>query len=75
MITRAYEYKHGKVEVPSAAASFKDGKSIPPWASEAVAKAVSLQLVNGYPDGTLRPGNPATRAEAVKLIADLRFQL
>lgn len=75
LITRAYEYKHGLIAVPSGSVSFQDWKSIPSWASEAVTKAVSLKLVSGYPDGTLRPGNPTTRAEAVKLIADLRFQL
>ena len=75
LIIRAYEYKHGQVAAPSETVSFQDGKSIPSWASEAVTKAVSLQLVSGYPDGTFRPGNPTTRAEAVKLVADLRFKL
>lgn len=75
LIIRAYEYKHGLIAAPATTASFRDATSIPSWASEAVAKSGSLQLVNGYQDGTFRPGNPATRAEAAKLIVGLRLQL
>lgn len=75
LITRAYEYKHGLLAMDSSTSSFRDSKSIPSWASEAVTKAGSLQLVNGYPDGTFRPESPATRAEAVKIIVGLRLQL
>ncbi|MNC38771.1 Endoglucanase precursor [compost metagenome] len=75
LITRAYENKHGAITMPLATPSFRDGKSIPSWANEAVIKASSLQLVNGYTDSTFRPGNPATRAEAVKLIVGLCLQM
>ncbi|CCQ95747.1 exported hypothetical protein [[Clostridium] ultunense Esp] len=36
---------------------------------EAVAKLVSLGVVNGYPDGTFRPDQPITRAEFAKIVA------
>lgn len=38
------------------------------WAQEIVAKATAAGYVNGYPDGTFRPGMPVSRAELLKLI-------
>lgn len=38
------------------------------WAEADVVGLTSLGIVNGYSDGTYRPMNPLTRAEAVKLI-------
>ena len=37
------------------------------WAMEAVDNAVSLGIINGYPDGTFRPDDPITRAEAIAI--------
>ena len=38
------------------------------WFAEHVAKGQTLGLIEGYPDGTFRPTQPITRAEAAKLI-------
>ena len=48
--------------------SFADSDKISPWAKEAVAAAYESQLISGYPDKTFRPGNQASRAEAVAII-------
>lgn len=37
------------------------------WATESVSTLVSLDLINGYPDGTFRPDNPIKIEEFVKL--------
>lgn len=42
---------------------FQDNTRISPWAREAMEWAVSLGLVSGYSDNTLRPANGITRAE------------
>ncbi|MCR4427756.1 MAG: S-layer homology domain-containing protein [Caldiserica bacterium] len=39
------------------------------WAFGFVETSVSRGLIKGYPDGTFRPENPATRAEACAIIA------
>ncbi|HUW63492.1 MAG TPA: S-layer homology domain-containing protein [Spirochaetia bacterium] len=41
------------------------------WAYANIEKLVSLGAITGYPDGTFRPLNHATRAEAVTVIASL----
>lgn len=48
-------------------ATFPD---VPPnsWFAQHVAKGEALGLLEGYPDGTFRPAQPITRAEAAKLI-------
>ncbi|MDQ6420637.1 family 10 glycosylhydrolase [Paenibacillus sp. LHD-117] len=48
--------------------TFKDVSSIPDWAKEAVDQAVSAGLIDGYDDGTFRPGDPITRSEITALI-------
>lgn len=47
---------------------FADESEIPGWARDAVAKALSLNLINGYPDGTFRPAELTTRGQAVTFI-------
>ena len=37
------------------------------WAYEAISSAAEKGWINGYPDGTFRPENAITRAEAVTL--------
>lgn len=38
------------------------------WAKEYILKAVGAGWIDGYPDGTFRPNNEITRAEAMKII-------
>lgn len=38
------------------------------WANEAVLSLSELEIINGYPDGTFRPGNAVTRDEFVKMM-------
>ncbi|MFC0214609.1 S-layer homology domain-containing protein [Paenibacillus chartarius] len=49
-------------------ASFTDQSDISPWARQAVAAAVALGIVSGYPDNAFKPQSNATRAEAVAVI-------
>ena len=47
---------------------FDDAGSISSYATEAVSWACSVGILSGYPDGTLRPGGQATRAQIAKMI-------
>ncbi|MHB8984210.1 MAG: S-layer homology domain-containing protein [Carboxydocellales bacterium] len=47
--------------------SFKDSTDVPEWAKAAVAD----NLVNGYPDGTLRPNENISRGEALTVFLKL----
>ena len=38
------------------------------WFANAIADAVELGLIGGYPDGTVRPNNNITRAEACAIV-------
>ena len=49
--------------------AFKDNGDIPSWAKDSVDKMVSLGIITGYGDGTFKPNNMITRAEACTLIA------
>ena len=66
MVVRA-----AKLVPASGELTFKDAAMIDPWARGYVVTAVKDGIVNGYPDGTFRPLNHATRAEAVTVIARL----
>ncbi|MFB9275215.1 S-layer homology domain-containing protein [Cohnella cellulosilytica] len=48
---------------------FADDKAAPPWARAALATASGSGVLAGYPDGTLRPNEPVTRAEMAAMIA------
>ncbi|WP_018758130.1 discoidin domain-containing protein [Paenibacillus terrigena] len=49
--------------------AFTDQSSIPAWASEAVAQAVELGLIQGYADQRFMPNQPISRAEMVTMVA------
>ena len=48
------------------AANFSD--TVGHWAEEDVNKAHTRSLITGYPDGTFRPDQPITRAEAIAIV-------
>lgn len=52
----------------AALAQFSDAADIGSWARAAAAALVEKGLVRGYPDGTFKPNNSITRAEAVVLL-------
>jgi hypothetical protein len=54
-----------KVDV---AIDFTDAGEVSAWAVEAVKWAVSIGLLRGYADGSVKPGATATRAEVATLI-------
>ncbi|MFO8060554.1 MAG: S8 family serine peptidase [Bacillota bacterium] len=43
-------------------------EELPEWAAEAVAWCLEVDLFRGFPDGTFRPGQMTTRAQAVVLL-------
>lgn len=49
-------------------AAFVDSEEIHGYAESFIAHASELGIVNGYPDGTFKPMNNVTRAEAAKII-------
>ncbi|WP_449600262.1 alpha-L-fucosidase [Paenibacillus sp. Marseille-Q9583] len=49
-------------------AKFTDSKEISSWASDAIAYAKQIGIVNGYADGSFRPQDEISRAEMVTLI-------
>ncbi len=51
--------------------AFSDVKSTD-WFAGAVAKASAAGYITGYPDGTMKPGNPITREEAASIIAIIK---
>lgn len=48
--------------------AFSDTSSVSDWALDGYAKTVKAQVINGYPDQTLKPQNTATRAEATIML-------
>lgn len=67
MIIRALDEKVSS----QPALSFTDAENIPTWAKGYVAKAVNLEIINGYSDGTFKANNQATRAESAKMISKM----
>jgi hypothetical protein len=49
-------------------ARFEDWRAVPPDARQAMAVAILLGIINGYPDGTLRPLRPLSRAEGATIL-------
>ncbi|MBD2867796.1 asparaginase domain-containing protein [Paenibacillus arenilitoris] len=56
-------------EGEGASLTFTDAGKIGAWAKEAVSRAVTAEIVSGYPDGSFRPGASITRTEMVSMLA------
>ena len=63
MLIRALEFL-GDTDKQTLPLNFIDQAGIEPWARNYVAEAVAKGLINGYPDGSLKPLGFTTRAEA-----------
>ena len=60
---------HMRIALPTGnAARFSDGAKIANYALPAVNAMYQANVVGGYPDGSVKPGGSATRAEAVKMM-------
>ena len=55
--------------------TFQDAVQISKWAQEYIAKAVSQNLMNGFPDGTFRPVDNTLREQAMLVIYRLSILL
>ncbi|MBY0115911.1 S-layer homology domain-containing protein [Paenibacillus xylanexedens] len=53
----------------SSEVSFSDAESIPAWAHLAIQTAVAEGILQGYPDGTLRPRQTVSRAEMATMLS------
>lgn len=63
--------RDGAGPLPPGPETFTDAGDISAWAAESVALAVRYGLITGFADGTFRPQDPTTRAQAAVLIARL----
>jgi len=51
---------------------YTDAASVPEWARADFASLTSLGIINGDPNGMLRPGTTLTRAEAAQMLCNMR---
>lgn len=65
-------YRILKPEEASSDKEFSDADEIEDYAIEAVKALSGLGLINGYEDGSFRPGANLTRAEAAAMLARIR---
>jgi hypothetical protein len=70
MIVKAYEKLLGKA-VKGVPVEIKDLPMVSAYAKDRVLAARFNQLIGGYPDGTFKPMNNATRAEAGQMVGNL----
>ncbi|NHN33062.1 immunoglobulin-like domain-containing protein [Paenibacillus agricola] len=49
--------------------AFVDSKNIPSWATKTISAAVERGILEGYPDGTLRPQQTISRSEMAVMLA------
>ena len=55
--------------IPAFSASFSDVTSAYEWAEDAIYELADVGIIQGYPEGTFKPGNNITKEEAVTLFA------
>ena len=72
MMTILYNAAKAKgVNLTNGSASFTDASDISAYAEEAVAAMVGSNVVSGYTDGSVKPLNNASRAEAAAMLSRL----
>ena len=74
MLVDAIE-KDGRISLTKNKADFTDSDSISKWAYEPMEKILSLDLIDGYPDKSLKPKQYISRAEIAKIIDRLLSHL
>lgn len=62
--------KTTKLELASGELSFTDSKKISAWAKDSIITALNGKIMKGYSDGSFKPNDNATRAEAVTVIVN-----
>ncbi|MHB8919086.1 MAG: S-layer homology domain-containing protein [Desulfocucumaceae bacterium] len=72
MVVEAVKYS-GKALPAAEILTFSDTAMISAWASGPVSVVKSLGIISGYPDNTFRPGQNATRAEALVILSGLKL--
>ncbi len=63
-----------KIPVQSTATGYDDGVNIPASFRGYIRASKDHGLMSGYPDGTFRPWNPVTRAEAAVILVRLIYE-
>ncbi|MBR7141978.1 MAG: S-layer homology domain-containing protein [Clostridia bacterium] len=64
---RYAQYKGVNVSVKGSLANYTDGDTTASWAKTAMEWALGNTLFSGYPDGSLKPTNSATRVEVAQV--------
>ncbi len=52
--------------------AYSDAESVQSWSLKYVKELVGRGIISGYEDGTLRPSDPLTRAQLVKILTEIR---
>lgn len=65
MVARALD------EADPGTVNFTDAEAIEDWAAVPVAQAAAMGIVTGFEDGTFRPQETATRAQAAVMLSRL----
>ncbi|TYP79750.1 S-layer homology domain-containing protein [Paenibacillus methanolicus] len=67
MLARVFSLQAGSDK----AVSFKDAAALPAWSQSAVQALAGEGYIKGFPDGTFKPANLLSRAEAVVMLREL----
>ena len=73
MLARYVTYKLVTLVAYNQPISFSDEAQIAAYAKEYVKNMQTADVINGYPDGSFKPLNNATRAEAAKMLALVHY--